>query len=134
MAKTYKKYGGGRVDVDKMQSFPLILLFFAIAALVYAGAELSFKSFWGLFVMSVALFLVTKVFTEFKEAPLAGLWFKKAAYTGFIAAAFSLIKGTFIDSGAYSWSLVIVEIFVLLTWIFVTIGALIGFFGKWKAK
>lgn len=111
---------------DWKGSLPLTLFLFAVAALFFSNAPVSFgDSFLGNIVIGTAWFLLVPLMAGAGVKKAVNAWFVRAGAFAFTAAAFVLVGGTFLDLGTI-WSGWLVEIGIILSWLMAGIGGLVA--------
>ena len=118
-----RKIRGKMAGNDWRGSLPLIVLLFAVAALSFGNVNVA-SGFIGSFVVGTAWLLLIPVLGGVGVGRDVNAWFVRAGAFAYIAAAFVLLNGTFIDSG--NWSTWLVQVGWVLSWLMAGIGALIA--------
>lgn len=110
------------VNVEWKGSLPLTIFLFAVAAL-YLGNVPASNPFLGPIVLGTIWLLLIPLLSGIGASKDIKSWFVRAAAFAYIAGAFVLLNGTFIDVG--NWSSWLVEIGIILSWLMAGIGGLI---------
>ena len=108
---------------DWRGSLPLTVFLFAIAAMYFGNVPVS-GTFLGNIVLGVVWLLLIPLFAGAGVKKDVNVWFVRAGVFAFIAAAFVLVGGTFIDPGG--WSQWLVEIGIILSWLMAGVGGLVA--------
>ena len=109
-------------SVDWKGSMPLTLFLFAVAAMFYGNVPVQ-DMFLGPIVLGVTWLLLIPLLAGVGVKKDANPWFIRAGTFAFIGAAFMLLDGTFINSGA--WSQWLVQISMILSWLMASVGGLV---------
>ena len=108
--------------LDWKGSLPLTMFLFAVAALYFGNVPVT-GTFLGYIVLGTVWLLLIPVFMNIGAKKDVHAWFIRAAAFAYVAAAFMLLSGTFIDAG--NWSTWLVQVSVILSWLMAGIGGLI---------
>ncbi len=103
-------------------SLPFTIFLFAVAALFFGNVPVQ-SMFLGQVLLGVTWLLLVPILTGAGVSKDVNVWFLRAGAFAFIAAAFVLLEGTFIDAG--NWSSWLVQVGVVLSWLMAAIGGLI---------
>ena len=109
---------------DWKDTLPLLILFFVLALLNWAGIGMT--GFVGAILIAAFWFFMVPILSALKFDKAVDGWFKKAGIWALFAASFALISGTFISTGTYAWATWLVQIGYILSWIFALIGSIIA--------
>lgn len=104
-------------------SLPFIVFLFAVAALFFGNVPVE-SMFLGNVLLGVTWMLLVPILMNAGVNKDVNAWFVRAGAFAFLAAAFMLLEGTFIDAG--NWSSWLVQVGVVLSWLMAGIGSLIA--------
>lgn len=110
------------VKSDWKGALPLTIFFFAVAALYFGNVPVG-ETFLGHVILGTVWLLLIPLLNGVGVSKDINAWFIRAGAFAYLAAAFVLLTGTFIDAGA--WSRWLVEVGVILSWLMAGIGGLV---------
>jgi len=110
-------------DMGWKGSLPLTIFLLAVAALYYGNAPVA-GSFLGSIVVGTVWLLLIPLLSNVGVSKDVNAWFVRAAAFAYIAAAFILVGGTFVDAG--NWSTWLIEVATILSWLMAGIGGLVA--------
>ena len=102
---------------------PFTVFLFAVAALFFGNVPVG-SMFLGNVLLGVTWMLLVPVLNGAGVGKDVNVWFIRAGAFAFLAGAFMLLEGTFIDAG--NWSAWLVQVGVVLSWLKAGIGSLIA--------